>query len=444
MIELQSDNSSQPAVEVITVGTELLLGQILDTNTQFLTQELAAIGLNCHWHSTVGDNKIRIKECLRIAFERADVLLVTGGLGPTADDLTIECLAEFFEVPMEFSQPVWEDIADKFSQRRLPMPESNRKQALRPCGAAVLPNRLGTAPGIIWKLDSVLLRQAGLSSPERPRYVLTFPGVPSEMTDMWRMTARSFLLETFGSGAIWSLDLKHFGVGESALAELHADLLGLTNPTVAPLAGTGECRLRVTAKAGSLEAAKALASGTIEKVRQKSGSLCYGVDNDTVESVVGAMLTERALSLAVAESCTGGLVSKRLTDVPGSSRYTKLNLVAYADQSKRDFLAVEESILAAHGAVSAECAYAMADGVRRLSDCDLGLAVTGIAGPAGGTQDKPVGLVFIALVSERFRCVKKLSYSSSLSRTEIRQRTANEALNMVRLYLIDPGQLTNK
>lgn len=438
---MQASEREHTSVEVMSIGTELLLGQILDTNTQFLTQELAAIGLNCHWHSTVGDNKERIKQCLRTAFERVDVLLTTGGLGPTADDLTIECLAEFFGVPMEFSESVWEDISDKFSKRRLPMAQSNRKQALRPSGSEILPNKLGTAPGIIWKVEAQWLAKAGLSRPERPRYVLTFPGVPSEMTEMWKATARGFLLETFGSGVIWSLDLKHFGIGESALAELHADLLELSNPTVAPLAGAGECRLRVTAKAANLDQAKALAAGPVEIIRRKSGSLCYGVDQDTIESVVAALLSERNLSLSVAESCTGGFVSKRLTDIPGSSRFVKLNFVTYSDQAKKEALAVDEGILTAHGAVSAECAFAMAVGARRVAGTDLGLAVTGIAGPGGGTKEKPVGLVFLSLVGPEGRFDKKLSYSNLLSRAEIRQRTANEALNMVRLYLIDPAKL---
>lgn len=438
---MQSYNDNPAKVEVMSIGTELLLGQILDTNTQFLTEELARIGLNCYWHSTVGDNKERIKDCLRIALDRCDVLLTTGGLGPTSDDLTVECLAEFFNVVMIFDQAVMDDIAEKFRQRRFPMPESNRKQALRPEGAQILPNPRGTAPGIIWRIAPELLDKASVKEPARPRYVLTFPGVPTEMTGMWKETASSFLLETFGSGTIWSCDLKHYGIGESAMAEMHADLLDNSNPTVAPLAGTGECRLRVTAKAASEEEARAIAAPVIERIKSKSGYLAYGTDGDTIESVVGGMLAARKLSLAVAESCTGGLVSKRLTDIEGSSQYIKLNVVSYANEAKQEILGVHEYILNSKGAVSAECAHAMATGIRKIARADIGLAVTGIAGPGGGTTDKPVGLVYIALVGEHFQADRELQFALSLSRGEIRHRTANEALNMVRLYLLDPSKL---
>jgi nicotinamide-nucleotide amidase len=435
------DQSTQSSVEIISIGTELLLGQILDTNTRFLTEELARIGLNCFWHTTVGDNKDRIKDVLKIAFDRACVLLTTGGLGPTVDDLTHECLAEFFGVPLRFDQSVMADIEEKFRKRRFAMPDSNRKQALRPEGADILPNPRGTAPGIIWRVPSELVAQAGISHPARARYVLTFPGVPFEMHGMWKDTACSFLVKTFGSGVIWSCDLKHYGIGESALAELHADLLDSANPTVAPLAGVGECRLRVTAKAATDEEARTIAAPVINKIREKSSYFCYGTDADTLESTVGDLLAEKGLSLAVAESCTGGLVSKRLTDIAGSSRYIKTNIVTYSNESKQQLLGVHEYILNTKGAVSAECAHAMATGIRRLAGSDIGLAVTGVAGPGGGTPEKPVGLVYVALVTEHCQADKELKFASDLARGEIRHRTANEVLNMVRLYLINPALL---
>ncbi len=441
---MKSCGDRQPRAEILSIGTELLLGQILDTNSQYLTRALAGIGVDCLWHTTVGDNKSRIEDCLRIALERADVILTTGGLGPTADDLTRECLAEFFSVPLLFDQSVATAIAERFAQRQIAMPESNRKQALCPHGACLIPNSCGTAPGIIWKVETELLEQASISQAQGPRYLITFPGVPTEMIAMWQESAKEFLVDTFGRAAIWSCDLKHYGISESALAEMYAQLLGLSNPTVAPLAGGGECRLRVTAKAESIDEAKTIASPVIDQIRKKSGYLCYGCDDDTLEAVVGALLTNKSLTLAVAESCTGGLVSKRLTDIPGSSLYIKLNVVTYADLAKEKILGVSPDILVNCGTVSSDCAQAMAYGIAKLAGSDIGLSITGIAGPGGGSASKPVGLVYVALFAEHFQRVQELCLPPDLPRCEIRQRTANAALNMVRLCLLDDsGVATN-
>ncbi len=427
--------------EILSIGTELLLGEILNTNAQFIATELADIAIGCYFQTTVGDNKARIKDCLTAALNRADIVITTGGLGPTVDDLTIECIAELFDTPLQFDEKTLRKIEHIFTVRGLAMPESNRKQALRPQGADILPNPYGTAPGIIWQLSPELLRKAGVGDAERMRVILTFPGVPAEMKAMWKETAHAFLSDKFGEGTIWSCELKHYGIGESAMAEMHADLLDLENPTVAPYAGTGECRLRVTAKAESVEAAKKLAEPIVKRIREKSGMLCYGLNEDTLESVVGSLLTERNLTVAVAESCTGGLVSKRLTDIPHSSNYTLLNVVTYANEAKQKVLGVHDYILNTKGAVSAECAHAMATGVRKLAGADIGVAVTGIAGPDGGTVEKPVGLVYLALVADHFQADKKLTFSDKLSRNEIRIRSASEALNMVRMYLLDPESL---
>jgi len=428
--------------EILSIGTELLLGQILNSNSQFLSAELAELGIDCLWHSTVGDNKDRIKEALRTALGRVDIVLTTGGLGPTVDDLTMECLSELFAVPMVFDDQIMADIQSKFGRRGMRMPESNRKQALRPEGSRLLPNEFGTAPGVIWELGAELIEAAQIGQPERLRVILTFPGVPSEMRSMWKATARPYLTSTFGDSVIWSCDLKHYGIGESALAEMHSEELGSANPTVAPLAGRGECRLRVTAKAPTLPEAKAMAQPVIERIRAKSGTLCYGIDDDKLESVVGDLLAARGLTVAFAESCTGGLVSKKLTDIPGSSRYVKLNIVSYSNQAKEELLGVHEYILNAKGAVSAESAHAMATGIKRLARCDIGVAVTGIAGPDGGTAEKPVGLVYLALVAEHFQADKRLKFPPEMGRSEIRHRTASEALNMVRLFLLDPAKLS--
>jgi len=433
--------------EVVCIGTELLLGDVLDTNSQFLAQQLALLGLDCFYTVTVGDNPERIKACMREALSRSDVLITSGGLGPTADDLTTECLAGLCGAPLEMDQDLLAFITGLFAARGFAMPESNKKQALRPRGADILPNPVGSAPGVVWRLSPENLAHAAIVAGNKVKTVLTFPGVPSELKAMWQGTAYDYLAKNYSASTIWSQELKHFGIGESALAEMFAHLLELSNPTVAPYAGRWECRLRVAAKAETQEAARALAQPVIDEIKAKSGVRCYGVDKDTLESTVGALLIEKGLTLATAESCTGGLVSERLTDIPGSSKYVMLNAVTYSDHSKQELLGVSAQLLQEFGAVSAQCAEAMAHGMRKLSECDLALSVTGIAGPEGGNADKPVGTVYIGLsaagkdasgASAPLYFGRTLKLGARLPRAEVRWRTANEALNMVRLYLIDP------
>lgn len=431
--------------EVISIGTELLLGQIVNTNSHYLAGELANLGLDCMYQVTVGDNVDRIKNVLRDALNRSEVVITTGGLGPTADDLTHESIAELCCVPMHFEPGILQKIQAMFELRGLQMPETNRKQAMRPAGADILPNPLGTAPGIIWKMGEPELRMAGITdNPRRCRYVLTFPGVPAEMKAMWKQTAQPFLAREFGPSVIWSIELKHFGISESLLGEQYGDLLSGTNPSVAPLAGSGECRLRVSAKARTVEEARAIAEPVAELIRKKSGHICYGQNDDNLEGVVARLLIQRRMSVSVAESCTGGLVSKRLTDIPGSSMFVKLNAVTYSNEAKHALLNVPLSVLDNEGAVSPECAEHMATGMIRLANTDLSLSITGIAGPDGGTPDKPVGLVYIGLASTEGVYVSRRLYNSQLTRAEIRHRTANDALNMVRLFLIDPALLQSE
>ncbi|HEY9787206.1 MAG TPA: competence/damage-inducible protein A [Candidatus Obscuribacterales bacterium] len=432
-----------PNAEILSIGTELLLGDVLDTNSQFLSQQLAHLGIDCFWRTTVGDNKGRIKEALKIALDRSDIVITTGGLGPTADDLTTECIAELLGAPLELDEDVLARIREYFRQRGITMPDSNTKQAMRPRGAELVPNRTGTAPGIFFAVGKESLEYADIASPENSRVIVTFPGVPSELKAMWKEIAGEKLRERFVPSAIWSCELKHVGIGESALAEMYEDLLSLPNPTVAPYAGTGECRLRVAAKAETLEQARQLAMPVVEKIKERSGIKCYGTDDDTLEVVVGRLLKERNMTLAVAESCTGGLVSKRLTDISGSSKYISLNVVAYSNDAKERALAVPGEIIEKYGAVSPQCAEAMAWGIRRAAGADIGLSVTGIAGPEGGTPEKPVGLVYLGLSAEGFYAGKQLNYFNQLERREIRFRTSSEALNMVRIFLLEPAWLAS-
>lgn len=429
------------SAEILSIGTELLLGDILDTNSQFISQELALLGINCLHRTTVGDNRERIIENFRLALNRADLVISTGGLGPTPDDLTHECLAALVDGATDFDQQALDRIEQFFKVRGAVMVDSNRKQAYRPRGAGILPNPVGTAPGIIWEMEADVLSRMGIQNPQRKRFVLTFPGVPSEMKSMWAQTARGFLARQFEAGVLWSCELKHYGIGESALAEQYADLLDGSNPTVAPYAGTGECRLRVTAKATSVEEAQKIAQPVIDQIRRESKHLCYGVDRDSLESVIAAELRRRGKTVSVAESCTGGLLSKRLTDIAGSSAYVKLNVVTYANEAKEKLLGVPAALLAEHGAVSAECAESMAIGIKKLSGADFAISVTGIAGPDGGSEEKPVGTVFFGLAANGKNTVLKRRFPEQLGREGIRYRSASEALNFLRLYLLDPRLL---
>ncbi len=431
-----------PSAEILAVGTELLLGHVLDTNSQFLSEGLARLGIDCYYHSTVGDNEERVKATIRQALLRSDIVLISGGLGPTPDDLTMNCIANLLGVELILDEDVLKEIEAFFKERGVIMPVTNTKQALRPSGASLLPNPDGTAPGIIWEIGPELMQRllGPDASPEavnRTSTLITFPGVPSELKTMWTQTVIGYLERHLVKSTIYSIELRHYGIGESALAEKYALLLNGSNPTVAPYAGRGECRLRVTSKAEDIDSARNLAEPLIEEIRMGSGHFLYGVDDETLESVTAQMLRERGLTVSVAESCTGGLVSKRLTDIAGSSQYISLNLITYSNEAKRSMLGVDQAILDQFGAVSAECVKAMAEGVRTRTKSDIGLAISGVAGPDGGTEDKPVGTVFLGLAAAGKYFGRRKNFGHKFPRKEIRYRTANEALNMLRLFLLN-------
>jgi nicotinamide-nucleotide amidase len=379
--------SETQAAEVISVGTELLLGEILNSNAQFLAQELAQLGIPHYYQTVVGDNGLRLQRAVAIACERSRLLIFTGGLGPTPDDLTTETLADFFQTPLVERADVLADIAAKFAQRGRPMSPSNRKQALLPEGAEVLPNPTGSAPGMIWQPRS------GLT-------LLTFPGVPSEMQIMWRETAVPYLIsQGWGQDIIYSRTLRFWGIGESTLAEQVAEQLKLENPTVAPYAGKGEVRLRVSAKARTEAEAMQVIEPVVQQIRQIAGANYYGSDQDSLASVVGGLLKQVGQTLAVAESCTGGGLGQFLTQVSGSSAYFRGGIISYDNQVKVDLLGVNPEDLAAQGAVSDVVAQQMAQGARDRLKADWGLSITGIAGPEGGSPTKPVGLVYLGIAA---------------------------------------------
>lgn len=412
------------SAEVICVGTELLLGEVLNSNAQFLGQQLAQLGIPHFYQTVVGDNPTRLKRVLAIACERSQLLILTGGLGPTPDDLTTETLAAFFDAPLLEDPEIWADIERKLAHRGLPPSPSNRKQALIPAGAQVLPNPLGSAPGIIWHPYPALT-------------ILTFPGVPIEMQRMWQETAIPYLRQQgWGKTIIYSRVLRFWGIAESTLAEKVAPLLNSANPTVAPYAGQGEARLRITTQVASEAEAQAQIAPVEAQLRQLTGLDCYGVDEESLAAVVGQLLQARGETLAVAESCTGGGLGQMITAVAGSSSYFLGGIIAYDNRVKTAMLGVAAADLAQSGAVSAIVAKQMAAGVRSRVGATWGLSITGVAGPGGGTSAKPVGLVYIGLAGpqgvESFEC----HFSPQRGRDWIRRLSACTALDQLRRKIL--------
>ncbi|NLY88318.1 MAG: competence/damage-inducible protein A [Firmicutes bacterium] len=375
--------------EIICVGTELLLGQIVNTNAAYLAERLARLGIDLYHLSTVGDNLPRLTALLRQAWQRVDLVLISGGLGPTLDDLTREAVALLAGEELVEDPGARRMIEEYFHRRGLPMPPANLRQALRPRSAVCLMNPYGTAPGLWLEKDGKMLA--------------ALPGVPIEMKYLMEEEVLPRLkrvrAQTGDPGPVLvSRVLKAAGIGESALVEKIRDLLaGQTNPTIAPLAKRGEVWLRLSAKAPSEEAAFALIRPVEETIRSRLRGYIFGTDREQLEEVVGRILTARGLTLGTAESCTGGLLSHRITGVPGASSYFQAGIVAYDNRIKEKVLGVEKALLQEYGAVSPQVARAMAEGMRRFYGVDLALSTTGIAGPGGATARKPVGLVYLAL-----------------------------------------------
>ena len=383
------------SAEIICVGSELLLGDIVNTNAQFLAQELAQLGIPHYYQTVVGDNPLRIQRAVAIACERSRLLLFTGGLGPTPDDLTHETLADFFDAPLAERPAVIADIQQKYERRGRTMAASSRKQALLPQGADVLPNPAGSAPGIIWE--------------PRPGLVLmTFPGVPKEMHVMWQTTAVPYLQNAgWAAAPIYSRTLKFWGIGESDLAEQVNHLFDRENPTVAPYASQGTVKLRISARAASEPEAIALIAPVADEILKIAADPYYGSDDETLASVVGDRLRQTGQTLAVAESCTGGGLGHMLTAVAGSSAYFMGGIISYDNAVKIGLLGVSPAVLETLGAVSAPVAEQMATGVRARLGTDWGVGITGVAGPGGGTAEKPVGLVYIGIAGPEGQAISR-------------------------------------
>lgn len=409
--------------EIITIGTELLLGEIVDTNSAFLAETLAECGVNVYYKSTVGDNMSRMVAAIKQAWDRSDLVITSGGLGPTADDLTKEAVAAALGLDMVFDDDAWEMVQARFQHRHTKMSANNRRQAIIPQGAKLIPNFWGTAPGIIYESGH--------------KAVICLPGVPRELIGMVRETVVPFIKGRLAEHGvvISSRTVRFIGIGESSLEEELSDLIEQqTNPTIALYAGSGEVRIRLTARARSKEAAWELIAPVEEAIKKRVGEYVYGYDDDNLETVVGRLLLDRSMTIAVAESCTGGLVSHRLTNVPGSSGYYMRGAVTYSNEAKQKVLGVAKETLEQYGAVSWQTAVAMAEGVRQWASTDLGVGITGIAGPGGGTAEKPVGLVYAAVSGPAGTKWQEFHFLGD--RLQVKERTSSQVLNMVRLYVL--------
>lgn len=410
-----------PVCEILSVGTELLLGDILNTNARFLSQELAALGFSVLRQSTVGDNPTRLSAMVREALTRSDILIATGGLGPTADDITKEVCCEVLGFSLVYDETILDTLTAYFVTRQLRMPESNKKQALIPVGGTVFRNGNGTAPGLACEKDG--------------KCIIMLPGPPREMVPMFQNEVIPFL-KKYSDGAIVSHTVKTFGIGESAMAERVGDLLWQANPTVAPYAKDGEAMLRVTARAPSENEAHALCMKTIERILPLLGDSVYGVDADSLQQKAVELLLEKGLKVAIAESCTAGYTAKRLTDIPGVSRVFDCGVITYSNAIKTKLLGVREDTLTAYGAVSEQTAAEMARGVRALAGADIGIGITGIAGPQSDDSGKPAGLSYIALADKDTVEIEKVETGRADDREYNRFITASRALNQLRLYLL--------
>ena len=408
-------------VEIVTTGSELLLGQIINTNSAYMAAGLNAIGFDVVYQTTVGDNRNRMRSVLEQALSRADIVITSGGLGPTQGDITKEVCAGIFGRKLYLHEESLDRIKAHFQHIQKEMADNNVRQAMIPEGAVVFKNYAGTAPGVALE--------------DNGRLLVNLPGPPSEMKDMFERSLKPYLEEKYGfDSVIVSRVLDTFGIGESSLETLIRDLiLAQQNPTLALLVRPSGVIIRITAKAPTKQEADELISQMEQEIRARLDKYIYAVDDEDMEDIVGRQLLQRQLTIACAESCTGGLLTSRLTDVSGSSAYVKGAIVSYTNEMKHRELGVSEELLASQGAVCEAVAAAMAEGVALKTGADIGVGITGIAGPGGASDEKPVGLVYIAVAGREGTIVKKNIFTGR--RKQIKYKTTQTALDMVRHYI---------
>lgn len=406
--------------ELIAVGTELLLGNIANTDAQMISEGLSQLGINVYYHTVVGDNPQRVRDAVEIARKRADILITTGGLGPTCDDLTKVAIAQAFGKELVFHEESAQRIRDRFAALGRPITENNYQQAMIPAGATVLPNDWGTAPGVAFQAEGT--------------HVILLPGPPRECEMMFRHRAVPYL-KSLADGVIVSRTIKTFGIGESAAEAKLRDLMNaLHNPTLAPYAKPTGTELRITAHAQTEEEALALIVPIEDQVKERLGDVVIGVDVHSLEEVCLALLKEKGLTVGTAESCTGGLIAKLLTDLPGSSAVFRGGVVSYCDAVKAGALGVPYDLLDQYGAVSAQVAEAMALGAREALGCDIALSATGVAGPDSDDRGNPVGLVYLG-IAWAGGCHVAVYQGGKVERERIRRQSAQTALDLLRRHL---------
>ena len=405
--------------EIISVGTELLLGRVVNTDARDISEMLSKIGINVKYHTVVGDNPQRLRDCVMIARERADIIITTGGLGPTCDDLTKQILAECFGLELEFNKEVADGLYE-YIDFKGELTENTYQQAMLPAGCTVFHNTCGTAPGCGFEKDG--------------KVVVMIPGPPKECNAMFALSAMPYL-QHLSEEKIVSHSVCVFGMGESAVDDVFAEEMNaMTNPSMAPYAKESDCLLQITAKAKSLDEAESMIAPVMEHVCNKLGDMVYGIDVDCIEEAVMQLLKESKKTFATAESCTGGEIAKRFTDLPGASAFFKGGAVTYWNEVKTLMLGVSEELINEKGVVSHAVARAMAEGIRERLCTDMGIGVTGLAGPDGDGINE-VGTVFIALAVEGDTYVREIHLGERRTRSFIRRMAGNYAFDMMRRHL---------
>lgn len=406
--------------EIIAIGTEILLGDIINSNAQYLAQELAALGIDMYYQQVVGDNEIRVMHAFDEAYSRSDIIITTGGLGPTDDDITKEVAAKYFNKKLIQDENSIKKIRDYFKFRERAMTQNNLKQGLIPEGATVINNNNGTAPGVIIEDDNKIM--------------IILPGPPKEMKPMFEESVKPYLQEKSDSILV-SRVVKILGIGESAVAEEIKDLIDTqTNPTIAPYAKDVGVMLRITAKAATKDEALKLIEPIEEEIKNRLGDNVYASEDINIEEVVARLLIEKKLTISTAESCTGGMIASYLINYPGISEVFLEGAVTYSNEAKHNRLGVNNDILNKYGAVSEETAREMAIGIAKTANTDVSIVTTGIAGPEGGTLEKPVGLVFIGVYVQGKVTIKKCLFKGD--RNKVRLQATITGLDMLRRILI--------
>jgi len=422
--EITINKKNKFGAEILCIGSEILLGNIVNTNSQWIAEQLAILGIPHFRQTVIGDNPARLEEAILEASNRSEILITTGGLGPTPDDITTKVIADTFKTPLEQRNDILIDLRNKSKDKDSKLSESQKKQSLVPKGAKIINNYSGTAPGIYW-------------SPKENFTILTFPGVPSELKEMWAKEASKLLISNNLSKEVISSKVLHFaGISESLLADKIPHLLISKNPTVATYASTGAVKVRITAKGKNSEKTNRLIEPIKKELTQITGLKCFGVDNETLEEIVCRLLLKRKETIAVAESCTGGGIGSKLTKIPGSSQIFHGGVIAYNNSIKQRLLGVPEEIINTHGAVSKQVVESMARGVQIKFKVNWAISVSGIAGPTGGSKSKPVGLVNFCIKGPKTLISWEERFGSNKTREDIQKLSVLNALDRLRLSII--------